>query len=218
MIAMAGVIIELDGKTYVGIQAFADAYNLTYDTVRKRRERGWSWEKIASVPLSKRITNDKRSLIIEYRGVVYKSYAALVRDFDIPYTAFVNRLRRGETVEAAVTTLLSWREQQGIDYDGNHYTSVTALAKQLGLSERIFRDQLDCYDSVQDAVSETQRIMGIHVARSIRNRDDIACAKTQPGGRFILVTCKVCGRKVMLSLEEAKKFVHSDNCERNEWL
>lgn len=214
--------IEIDGKIYNGIGEIATAFNLKVCTIKSRRRSGWSWERIVSTPLSEssggRSFRSNTKYEMEYEGVTYESCRALATSQGVPYEAFRRRLQRGASVEDAILALKSRVVKDSISYNGNTYKSVTSLANTLGASVYILRNQLAISETVEAAVVKTRNQMIVHAVTVAASRKDVACARLQPGGKFVLVTCKVCKRNVMLPLDEVVNFVHSDNCERNEWL
>lgn len=207
--------IEYKGKRYLGYKVFGDAFGLSVTTVKRRYDAGWTWEQIATTPV-KEVGSRPDNLV--YKGVKYNSYTALAKTVNMSCATLSSRIHRGMTIEEAVETPIIAQGEIPLLYKGVNYKSVSDLAEELDVPERILSEQLALFDSIEDAIVAVQKWKRVKTTRLILGRKDVAGLSTQVGGKYVLLTCKVCGRKVMLPLEDARRFVHSDDCIRNEWL
>lgn len=253
-------VIKLNGGTYVGYRVFADAFGLSVNTVRARRRLGWTWKEIASSSVGSWRTTSDPSIEVDFRGKHYLSLTALADDYNIPRGTIYAKLTKGQSLEEIVTA----SERRTYEYNGVMYKSVASLARAVGMERATLDARLKSCASVEEALSKPYlrsrafvcndkhytskaalcRELGVdtsvlnrlllnntlqeavdiivnnwrYCATSIRSLPDVATAKSICGGKFVLITCKVCSRKVVLPLEEVKKFAHSVDCERNEWL
>lgn len=208
--------ITCNGKVYENIDVFSAEYNLSVATVCSRRNRGWTWEEIALTPVNDKCRSSQK-FGVDYNGETYSSLRAFASAYNISYDWVCDKYHLGWSLDEIVERGLNrqTRTKQTYTYKGVDYRSVTDLARAVNMSFSSLQARLKSGKSVEEAVRLPVRN---EIYWSVTHRDDVLEVKSECGGRYALITCKVCNRKVMLPIEDARVFTHSDVCERYEWL
>lgn len=152
---------------------------------------------------------------VEYDGVVYKDLVALCSEFGVSYPAVRTRMSRmGMSLEEALNY-----EGAKVSYGGVVCKSRKELCNRLGLnystvSSIMKRNCVSLSEAIASlGISESSAVFRSTVARL----PDAADARFVCDDKFVMVTCRVCNKVVMLSIDEAVDFRHSENCVKNEW-
>lgn len=86
-----------------------------------------------------------------------------------------------------------------------------------GVTASQLRCALARYETFEAAVASYRDADGVSILRRNLNRDSVGTAKLLCNGRYMLIKCTVCNKYVMLPVEDAKLFEHSDLCVKYEW-
>lgn len=204
--------VTYNGVVYPSLRTLCSRLDIDYRILISRMHSGWGLEQAIETPVKDSDTS------VEYNGVVYSGMTALAEAVGMSVATLNSRLRRGWSIEMAVETpLISKTEIRGkvVIYGDKTYSSIAELCRELGVDKGLVHSRMSDGWTLEEAL-ETPRI--INVSSCIKSSPDIARASMLLKGKYFVITCAVCGRRVLLPLEEANKFVHSDNCKRNEWL
>lgn len=222
-----------DGVEYKSLSDLAKANGLSEAILLYRLKMGKSLKEAIETPL--------RTFGLYYEGDYYARIQDLAEKMGVPYSLLRQCLCSCDSVESAIVEAKS-RQRKGISYKGKYYKSVSDLAKELGYSPGVLYKRLGIGLTIEEAVDiplgtsleqlqalrnegkSLQAALDILICDwefcipILRSQVDISSFKNICNGKFVLITCRVCGKNILLPIQEAIRFVHSDNCERNEWL
>ena len=91
----------VDGKVFRSYATLAVAYGLTENTVIARLSRGWSLQKTVHTPVN---SYTRAQDVKDHLGNSYPSISAMVRAYGISLSQYRGRMRKGWSLERALTT------------------------------------------------------------------------------------------------------------------
>jgi group I intron endonuclease len=150
----------VEGKTYHGMGALADAFGLTKKTIecRLKSNLGWSLRQIVGLdPAPKQVPVCAKE--ITYKGVTYPSQRHLVRALspDLSPDTFRHRLENGMSIKEALKPEKIIGLAREVKAHGRTFKTVKEAAKFAGISSGTLLARLYAGWSEEDAVSPKVR-------------------------------------------------------------
>lgn len=150
----------IDGETYHGVKALAEAFGLTRKAVEARlySNLGWSIRQIVGLdPAPKQVPVCAKQ--ITYKGVTYPSQRHLVRALspDLSTDTFRHRLENGMSIKEALKPEKIIGRAREITAHGRTFKTTVEAAKFAGISSATLRARLYAGWSEEDAVSPKVR-------------------------------------------------------------
>ena len=136
--------IVLEGKTFESKMAACIYYNLKYDKVKHRINRGWTLEE--AFELVERKPREYKGKEITLEGKTFKSMIEACRYYNMPYNTIINRMRDDWTLEEAFE--LVERESklykgEEITLEGKTFKSIIEACKYYNLQIERVRSRLN---------------------------------------------------------------------------
>ena len=132
------------------------------------------------------------------------------------YGGLRTRLSNGMSVKDAVEHPKYISSSKAVECFGVRYNSYRDLCIKLGLCYNGLLLKLKSGKPLEQVVTE----MLEYLSRAnvvIKNLPDVHEFKLLSPLPYVIIKCGVCGRYVLLDLELAKTFSHSDKCKSYEW-
>lgn len=230
----SGICYAYNGIEYKSLVDLAKTLDISYAALKSRLNRGMT--------LDEAIKSPARESKLYYRGNYY-SKRELAELLDISYKALEYHLYSGKSVEVSVDEARKCKvKKSGLIYDNEWYKSIPELASETGIGAGILRRRLAIGLSLDDTVNlplgvSTDKLQSFMsegktlqealdillndwecCSHIIRRCSDVDSFRFVCNNKYVLITCKICSKTVLLPLLEAYKFVHSDDCIKNEWL
>lgn len=123
------------GNRFRDLKCMATAYGIPPTTVKNRLSRGWDLEKALTAP--SRVCN--RTAYCDHLGNEYPTRRALTKAYGINETTLQNRLKRGMSLEDALTRPNLYSVT---DHLGNTYPSKKEMLKAYGVPRNTFEARI----------------------------------------------------------------------------
>lgn len=121
------ISIVVDGVQYNSMTELCESYGISYSLFSSRLSNGWSVEE--ALGLEERNKSKKGTLVVEgLNGEI--SLAEFCRDMNVSYSVVRNRIKRGFTLEEAVTG----KKLPKIEIKGVSYKSLSEACEELKMS------------------------------------------------------------------------------------
>lgn len=125
--------------------AYVEKWDCTFEVFERRFKEGWDLEHCL-----------KGKFAVDHLGNEYKNKRLMAYAYGITYSNFTNRIRRGFSIEEALTVPVQERNfdyvGKGIDYQGVHYETFTDLCEVHNRNIKSFSNQLHKGGSVEKAL------------------------------------------------------------------
>lgn len=145
------ISVEVFGETYSCVGEAIEKYGLYPSSVYKRLGKGQSLEEIITSVLKRRIT---------YKNKEYPNPTSLARAYNVEPHLFLARLKKGKSVEEALTDERLCFENKYI-YQGKGYRSLNELAKYIGVNictlSRKFNKGASLKEAVEHALKAKEK-------------------------------------------------------------
>lgn len=118
-------VIDHKGNIYVSFNAMCNAYNKSFAVVKDRLSRGFSLEDA----LTKPVKNIVKKETTDYKGVKYKSFNIMCKDYNTNFATIRKRLSKGMSLKEALTFIPKQRYKQfipGIDIE-KHIENIDGI-------------------------------------------------------------------------------------------
>lgn len=208
-------VLEYDGVEYCGINALSEFSGVPYAVLRRRiKDLKWSVDKAVNTPVN---TPGCDGDIFEYNGVKYSNLHAVAKATGRSYTRLYDRVvKHNWDLARAIETPPTHDRPVGakqVEIGGKLFASRKLACLEYGISYNTVRSRMNKYSiSFEEAL-----LMETKLESVLRSNADIRCFKRLCSDRYVLLTCSVCERSVLLPLEDTKVFEHSELCEKYEW-
>lgn len=144
------------GNTFKSFRDMAEYYNINHIVLRRRLDGGMSLEDALLTPLSK---TREGIPSVDHLGNRFKSVSALAKNYGISLCGLTLRLKRGMTLEEALTEPIS-ATKRGVkctDHLGIEYSSKCEMCKHYNISHQTLKGRLNLGWSLEKALTESVR-------------------------------------------------------------
>ena len=139
-------IVDHLGNEYPSQSAMARAYGLAPYVFRTRLSRGWKLQEA----LTGRAVINPKTICFDHLGRKYPSKRAMANEYGITVAMLKNRLRRGMSLEDALTRP---NQHYVTDHLGNLYTSKTAMLEAYGIHWNTYSGRIAAGYSIEQALT-----------------------------------------------------------------
>lgn len=151
------VVVAKDhlGQTFESLRAMCEHWGVDYNVFRDRRLKGW--------PLEECLTGRKRTHYScakeckDHLGNKYPSMAHMCRRYNISVGTFKGRIKRGESVEAALTGKLGGNRYAVKDHLGNEFPTLQAMLDAYGITNHTYFRRLKKGMPLKDILTKPMR-------------------------------------------------------------
>lgn len=175
---------DKDNKYFESIHAAALFYNYPSESVlRKSLSNGLSLDEALTIsPKKSRLdadiyvdNKDKKAKVIIYKGKEYSSLKKLAIEYKVPYMTLHSRLRRGISLEDAMSRDFISSRKKVIDFDGNIFPSESAMCRHYNISTSLYRQRLKIGWNLKDALLKPVRDDSCydHLGNKFKNTDEM---------------------------------------------
>lgn len=209
-----GEVFEYKGVKYYGLKALSEFSGISYAVLYRRiKNMKWSVDRAVSTPVG-------GSSMFEYNNVKYSNLHAVARATGVSYTRLYDRVvAHGwdlvRAIETPPTQDISRRVfgAHKVEIGDKVFESKKLACLEYGVSYETVRKRMIKYNlSFEDAL-----VMEPDLPSALRENVNIKRYRQLSCGKYILLMCSVCGKSVLLPVNEAKSFEHSDKCTDFEW-
>lgn len=144
--------IDHEGNEFSSIEAMCEYWNITTFTYINRTRRGWSIEKALTIPVGS--INGKSKSATDHEGNKFPSIAAMCRHWNVPYSAYNNRIRLGWSLKDVLTMPAKLNSKSIIDHEGNEFPSITAMCKYWGVTKYAYDKRIEYGWSLKDVLTQ----------------------------------------------------------------
>lgn len=154
--------VDHKGNHYNSFSAMCIAYDKSSDLVQKRLDRGWNLQDALTMSSQARRLASKVSY--DHKGNRYDSFSAMCRAYSINIQTCFTRLRRGMSLEQALTTSKKSvnhakkkrcvLQRKAFDHAGNRYKTFKDMCKAYKLNDFCVHARLRAGWSLQDALTK----------------------------------------------------------------
>lgn len=138
-----GQKVTINNKEFDSIAEACRFYDLNYNSVMKRINRGSSIEEAILTPVHTRA-------ILDINGVKYNNLDEISHKYNIPRNKLSNLIyNEGMSAEEAVGVLV---EEYIIVFEGKEFTSVAEVCNHYGVNKNMVYSRLSCGWSLVDAI------------------------------------------------------------------
>ena len=130
-------------------------YGIAVNTYNNRIAKGWTVEEALLTPTKyrNRSRNDKGAT--DHLGNKFSSVSEMCDEWGINLNTYKARIQAGWDVKRALLTPSFSRDTRSIDdHLGNHYSSLSEMAKQYGIDPGTLRNRIDHGWSIKDALTK----------------------------------------------------------------
>ncbi len=172
----------IEGVTYITVREIAEAYNVNFNTMFKRYERGHRGERLVikterkdyvkpeKVEAIKEKQITRYAKPVEFNGTKYRSVKQMTNEHGVHYCTYLKRRERGLSISQALglESVVDGRSKaKGVkryEYQGKEYT-VAELAEISGIPENTVRDRLKRGGTVEQSMSRNILKKGVLTAQ-----------------------------------------------------
>ena len=153
------------GNEFPSIQAMCDYHGTSYSAYSQRRRRGLTGADLFKKAMSKHDIDTHDGVVKDHTGKEYESRREMCEHWDIPMKVYYARMKRGYTVEQALTEELNEDERRHYVYDhkGNRFSSVSQMCKAYGVSDSYYYSHLRTGSTMEEALTIPDTIVHDHL-------------------------------------------------------
>jgi len=151
--------ITISGQSFESQSAAARHFGIDVAIFTIRLHRGWSPEQAAG--LEEYVPGERSGDSIFIKGQHFQSHIQAAKHYDISYRTFKSRLDRHWTPEQAAGIdrhVTSKVVKEPIVIEGVEYNSISAAAKQYGISRQTFHLRMKNGQSAEEAAEVVKRV------------------------------------------------------------
>ena len=142
------------GNTYSSIRKMCDAYGINHATYQCRIKQGWSQKDALTIKPGSILFNKGSSRTVsDHLGNRYASMAEMCRAYNIPSRTLKDRLKRGFSLEEALTMDKQCGKRVTYDHLGNRFESQNAMLRHYGISKGTFQGRMRYGWDLKDALT-----------------------------------------------------------------
>lgn len=141
-------IIDHKGNVFLSVEDFCNHYGMTESQYHARKRQGLSIQEIAEYNNTHSVK--KKEKIVDHLGNEYRSYKKMCEHYNIPYTTFMNRRKKGWTLEECLT------RQEEIEKKKKEVPQLSAAERQENL-ERLLASIRKTNDKLIEREKNKQR-------------------------------------------------------------
>lgn len=165
-----GIPIEYDDVEYPSLLALAKEKGVSYSLLQSRLKQGWTLRAAIETGVLQNYAHGDVTKTIKSDGVVYsyRTMEELAQLVNIPLDTIYYRMRKGMSLEAAISAKRWYNKHTGIavEYDGIVYPSMRSLVDSLEISLSGLRHRMRNGLSLEEAVSECLKSKGFKGGRA----------------------------------------------------
>ena len=189
--------MEKNQKKYNKLYDECKENEISYEMYRDRRKRGWSHED--AIKRKKTDDNTKIKLMAEKRrvpqkafGKEFKSIAELSKYYDIPENSYRGGLKRGQTPEETIQSILKHR-YNAIDFSGNKFKSVEDMCDFHKINRECYYSRIKRGWTQEETLMIKQQLYFTSIIFEYNNET------------FFNWSCPVCKQRHILSAPEIRQ-------------
>ena len=148
------VIKDHLGNTFPSLKALAKYYNISETALKYRLKNKSSIEEILTTPVQKRSSH----ICVDHLGNIFPSTAAMIRHYNVTKTILKNRLKKGMSLEEALTTPVQKQAKTCTDHKGNTFRSIKQMAAFHNIPEAVVRRRIEKGIATEKALTEPVKI------------------------------------------------------------
>jgi hypothetical protein len=137
------------GNTYPSIAEMARTYGMDPITVRVRLSKGWPVKDALINPIGCR----SRHVVYDHLGNAYPNNSCMARAYGFSWQTVTMRLKKGHSLQEALTMPLSGHRHEATDHLGKKYDSESSMARAYGLNYSVFRTRLNAGWSLEKTLT-----------------------------------------------------------------
>ena len=161
------------GNKFESVATMCRFWGIDRRTYQARIKLGWSVERALTTPVGE---NEKGKTVTDHLGNEFKSIEAMCKFWNIKRNIYVKRIRRGWSVEDALTTPVDEVKAKGkmiTDHLGNEFETITAMCKFWGIEKHIYGGRIKRGWSVEKAlttpVDELKKAVTDHLGNKFKS-------------------------------------------------
>lgn len=140
------------GNKFRTVEEMVEYWGISHRSYNKRRDKGWSLERILTTPVRKTPEAEK---CVDFKGNVFPSLQSMAKEYEVSHASILYHIRKGKTSAEALKHLLT--EGKGkrkvTDHKGNSFSSNTEMAKYYNVNFDTFRDRIKRGWSLEEALT-----------------------------------------------------------------
>ncbi len=173
------------GNEYISKTDMYKAWGVSDSEVRKRLNRGWTLERALTTggydkPLEEMFLVNKQAqkkkkptkeenFVTDHLGNKYSSQNEMCRAYGINPSTFRARIKKGFSIEKALTSEAEVQGQAVVDHLGNEYPSTKAMVKAWGVNETTFACRIKTGKSIEEALTAKTQ----HEKKGVATKDHL---------------------------------------------
>ncbi len=149
-----------EGNYFVSKIAKCRYYHIPFVTYGARIRYGWSEKKALTTPVrnSKRMykqydVKHYETTVYDHQGNPFNSLTEMCEHYKIPLKVYIRRIKKGCSIEQALTTKYEKKNNEVSDHLGNTYPTQKDMCEAYGISSMLFRKRIQRGLSVQEALT-----------------------------------------------------------------
>lgn len=147
-----GFKVDHLGNKFRSVEEMTDYWGISLKAYNKRRDRGWSLEKILTTPVRE---NPEAKECVDFKGNVFPSMQSMAKEYGVSHASILYHTRKGKTPAEALKHLLTEgkAKRKVADHKGNSFSSNTEMAKYYNVNFDTFRDRIKRGWSLEEALT-----------------------------------------------------------------
>lgn len=143
------------GNRYRILEDMLNYWGISFKAYKKRKERGWSLEKILTTPIKTTQTAHE----CDFDGKVFPSIILMAKEYGVSHTSILYHMKKGKTPAEALSYLLSNGRHARIvkDHLGNSFSSKVKMSEHWGVNYDTFRDRIKRGWSLEESLTGKRR-------------------------------------------------------------
>lgn len=140
------------GNKFRTVEEMAKHWGIFLRAYNKRRDRGWSLERILTTPV--RGTPEAKECV-DFKGNVFPSLQSMAKEYEVSHASILYHIRKGKTSAEALKHLLTEgkNKRKVTDHKGSSFSSNTEMAKYYNVNLDTFRDRIKRGWSLEEALT-----------------------------------------------------------------
>lgn len=152
--------MDHEGRTFKSVKDMVKYYGISEKAFHSRLHNGWSLKDSLTIPLihdrtMRRNLSATNKGVSDHLGNNYPSETLMVKHYKIPLSTYRERIKKGWSMQKALTTPVKPVYQSHKDCFGQSYESMVKMTKAYHVHRKTFMNRINAGESLSQALGIT---------------------------------------------------------------